>query len=67
MTERCSRCFAPATLTAYGRWLNGRPVDEPVCATHAPTAEDIGTTRLYDTWHHARHPAREYRVEGVRK
>lgn len=66
MSERCSRCFAEATRVAFGRWLNGRPVEEPVCDRHAPSAEEIGTLRLYDTWHHTRHPPRTYRLEGTR-
>lgn len=65
-TPRCSRCFKDATRVAFGKWLNGRAVDEPVCDEHAPLAADVGTIRLYDTWQHTRHPAREYRVAGSR-
>lgn len=64
--ERCSRCFRAATLTAFGKWLNGRPVEEPVCDHCAPLPDDVGTLRLYDTWHHVRHQPKSYRVEGIR-
>ncbi len=66
MRDQCSRCYRESTRIAFGKWANGRKVEEPVCDNDAPLPEHVGTWRIFDTWHHTRHQPKSYRVEGVR-